>query len=257
MWAEREGAALGDMQEARHAAPTMLMCESVILISCHGLVTCVDGAVKARDWFQVAHAAEQPTNTRVFGGLRCRLSQRGQLEGRGSPSPVLQPVIGSKPPDHRRHVALPLVSYEEDEVESSERRKRGYESFSISPYIRLWARSKQERVTFCRLSFVWSLVYESRFTCRGKQEHTYVGVAGHGSSKRRTSSSLSSPVNLISPTVLPMDVSLAASSAGTERLTQKEERDSILTPLFHHAVLHVPRGVAERELTQGRGNGAQ
>lgn len=40
-------------------------------------------------------------------------------------------------------------------------------------------------------------------------------------------------------------------------VAEKEERDSILTPLFHHTILHVPRGVAERELTQGRDNRAQ
>lgn len=37
-------------------------------------------------------------------------------------------------------------------------------------------------------------------------------------------------------------------------VAKKEGRDSVLTLRFHHAVLNVPTEVAERELTQGKGN---
>lgn len=38
----------------------------------------------------------------------------------------------------------------------------------MSPKMRFCARSKQPRVTLCRLSLVCSRVYESRFTCKGR-----------------------------------------------------------------------------------------
>lgn len=48
----------------------------------------------------------------------------------------------------------------------------------MSPKMRFCARSKQPRVTLCRLSLVCSRVYESRFTCGVREDVVKVAHEG-------------------------------------------------------------------------------
>ena len=85
------------------------------------------------------------------------------------------------------------------------------------------------------------------FRCVAMAEFTYIELPSPS-----LCVSGSQSVNQQSPTVLSRRCVPGRFLDGDwANVAAKEERDSTHTPLFHHAALYVPGGVAYRELTQG------